>query len=69
MGGDIGPGVRSARSCTSWHELVTWSTESVIPDLRIWISFRVEPSRNFGFVQNFRTFDFQLDSFSGFSKV
>jgi len=72
-GGDIlvfSPRVTSARSCTSWHELVTWSTESVIPDLRVEYGFHFALSHRETLVsQNFRTFDFQLYSCSGFSKV
>ena len=72
-GGDIlvlSPRVTSARSCTSWHELVTWSTESVIRDLRVQYDFHFALSHRETLVsQNFRTFDFQLYSCSGFSKV
>jgi hypothetical protein len=39
--------------CTSWHELVTWSTESVIE-----FHFGFKPSRNFRTLKV--TFDFQL---------
>ena len=65
MGGDIqvlGPMGRSARSCTSWHELVTWSTESVNSrsESRIWISFRIYYEQTL--VPHFY-------SFRGFSKV